>query len=298
MSALPAGADAIILSVRDLTDATPSVRGRTDRTPSARGPTDLTPSARGLTDNILSVRDLTVRFGALTAVGDVGFDAQRGAITAVIGPNGAGKSTLFNLISGAVRPHRGTVLLDGRDVTGMRPNRLLAAGLARSFQITNLFFDLTVHENLRLAAQFLEHGRGALRPIGASRVAGARVGELLDGFALGPKADVLAGTLSHGEQRRLEIAVATAARPRLLLLDEPTQGMSHADTRDTEALIRSLSRDQGLSILLVEHDVELVMSLSDHVVVMHQGHKLSEGTPAAVRADPQVQAAYFGAAHG
>jgi branched-chain amino acid transport system ATP-binding protein len=246
---------------------------------------------------ILSVRDLTVRFGALTAVDGVSFDAQRGAITAVIGPNGAGKSSLFNLVSGAIRPDRGTVVLDDHDVTGMRPNRLLAAGLARSFQVTNLFFELSVHENLRLAAQFLEHGRGALRPIRASRVAARRVDELIGAFKLGPKVDELAGTLSHGEQRRLEIAVATAARPRLLLLDEPTQGMSHADTRETEDLIRALSRDQGLSILLVEHDVDLVMSLSDHVVVMHQGRKLAEGSPSAVRADARVQSAYFGTTH-
>lgn len=248
-------------------------------------------------DIALSVRDLTVRFGALTAVADVGFDAQRGAITAVIGPNGAGKSSLFNLISGAIAPSKGSVVLDGRDVTGHAPHRLLAAGLARSFQITNLFFDLPVQENLRLAAQFLERGRGALRPIASSRVASERVAELLDAFQLGARADVLAGTLSHGEQRRLEIAVATAARPTVLLLDEPTQGMSHADTRDTGDLIRSLSRDRGLTILLVEHDVDLVMSLSDHVVVMHQGHKLAEGTPAAVRADPRVQSAYFGTTH-
>ncbi len=248
-------------------------------------------------DTMLSVRDLTVRFGALTAVADVSFDAQRGAITAVIGPNGAGKSSLFNLISGAIRPNRGSVVLDGHDVTAFSPNRLLAAGLARSFQITNLFFELAVHENLRLAAQFLERGRGALRPIGSSRVSAARVAELLDEFKLVARADDLAGTLSHGEQRRLEIAVATASKPRVLLLDEPTQGMSHADTRETGELIRGLSRDRGLTVLLVEHDVDLVMSLSDHVVVMHQGHKLAEGTPAAVRADPQVQSAYFGTAH-
>ena len=246
---------------------------------------------------LLSVRGLTVRFGALTAVDDVSFDARRGAITAVIGPNGAGKSSLFNLISGAIRPSRGSVTLDGRDVTGVAPERLLAAGLARSFQITNLFFELAVRENLRLAAQFLECGRGAWRPVRASRVATARVDELLDGYGLHSKADEAAGTLSHGEQRRLEIAVAMAARPRLLLLDEPTQGMSHADTRDTEALIRGLARDEGVSILLVEHDVDLVMSLSDHVVVMHQGRKLAEGPPSVVRADPVVQSAYFGTAH-
>jgi branched-chain amino acid transport system ATP-binding protein len=244
-------------------------------------------------DTILNVRGLTVRFGALVAVNDVSFDAQRGHITSVIGPNGAGKSSLFNLISGAIRPSAGQVLFEGRDMTGARPDRMLAAGLARSFQITNLFFELPVRENLRLAAQFVENGHGLFRGIAASRAALARVDELIERFALQSRADELAGFLSHGEQRRLEIAVALAARPRLLLLDEPTQGMSHADTQDTEALIRSLTAD-GLSLLLVEHDVELVMNLSDHVIVMHQGAKLAEGPPLQVRADPAVQAAYFG----
>ena len=242
---------------------------------------------------ILEVRGLGVRFGALAAVDDVSFDAARGHITSVIGPNGAGKSSLFNLISGAIRPSSGRVSFEGRDVTGHRPERMLAAGLSRSFQITNLFFALPVRENLRLAAQVLERGRGMLRPAASSATAQRRVDELIAQFDLDAKADTLAGFLSHGEQRRLEIAVALASRPRMLLLDEPTQGMSHADTKDTETMIRALARDD-LSILLVEHDVELVMNLSDHVVVMHQGRKLAEGTPQAVRANPAVQTAYFG----
>lgn len=246
---------------------------------------------------ILSIHGLSVRFGALLAVNDVSFDALAGKITAVIGPNGAGKSSLFNLISGAIRPSAGQVLLEGHDVTGASPDRMLAAGLSRSFQITNLFFELPVRENLRLAAQFVEAGRGLLRHVSASRAAQQRVEELIERFSLQARANELAGFLSHGEQRRLEIAVALAARPRLLLLDEPTQGMSHADTQDTAELISGLA-DEGLSILLVEHDVDLVMNLSDHVVVMHQGAKLAEGRPESVRADPAVQAAYFGeAAH-
>ena len=247
-------------------------------------------------DAILSVRDLTVRFGSFTAVDAISFDAQRGHITSIIGPNGAGKSSLFNLVSGAIRPSAGSVVFDGRDLTGAPPYRMLAAGLARSFQITNLFFELSVRENLRLAAQFIERGRGLLRPIGASRAATRRVDELIEGFHLEQSADELAGYLSHGEQRRLEIAVSLAARPKLLLLDEPTQGMSHADTAETEEMIRALAGE--LSILLIEHDVELVMNLSDHVIVMHQGAKLAEGSPAEIRGDPVVQAAYFGAADG
>ena len=243
---------------------------------------------------ILSVKGISVQFGALKAVQDVSFEAQPGKITAVIGPNGAGKSSLFNLISGAIRPSSGSVRFDGEDVTGRAPHQLLRYGLSRSFQITNLFFELPVRENLRLAAQFLEQGRGLFRPLARSQTAAARVDELLEQFDLRNKADELAGYLSHGEQRRLEIAVSLASRPRMLLLDEPTQGMSHGDTRETEALIRGLSHNHGLSILLVEHDVDLVMQLSDFVVVMHQGQKLAEGTPAQVRANPAVQAAYFG----
>lgn len=246
---------------------------------------------------IVSVRGLGVRFGSLQAVNDVSFDAQKGKITAVIGPNGAGKSSLFNLISGAIAPSAGQVLFEGQDVTGASPDQMLRAGMARSFQITNLFFELSVRENLRLASQFLEQGQRWLKPVTASNQALARVDELIEQFSLQPKADELAGYLSHGEQRRLEIAVSLATRPRMLLLDEPTQGMSHADTKDTETLIRSLSIDHGLSILLVEHDVDLVMNLSDHVVVMHQGQKLAEGAPASVRGNENVQAAYFGKQH-
>ncbi|HYH17039.1 MAG TPA: ABC transporter ATP-binding protein [Azospirillum sp.] len=241
---------------------------------------------------VLSVRDLTVNFGGLIAVNQMSFDAERGRITSVIGPNGAGKSSLFNLISGAIRPTGGRVLLEGADVTGRPPHRMLAAGLARSFQITNLFFELTVLENLRLAAQIAEPPLAAVLPLGRSRRALDRAEALLERFALTPKAFELAGNLSHGEQRRLEIAVALACEPRVLLLDEPTQGMSHSDTADTAAMIKRLAGE--ITVLLIEHDIGLVMTLSDHVVVMHQGRKLAEGAPAVVRADPAVQAAYFG----
>jgi branched-chain amino acid transport system ATP-binding protein len=243
---------------------------------------------------VLEVQNLSVRFGGLRAVDDVSLTAARHRITTIIGPNGAGKSTLFNLISGALRPHEGHVWIDGHDYTGAPPYRMQAAGLARSFQITNLFFELSVVENLRLAAQVLEPLRKAWRPVSASRTAFVRVAELLERFGLAERAHVAAGDLSHGEQRRLEVAVALACRPKVLLLDEPTQGMSHGDTADTAALIKSLKED--VTIVLIEHDIGLVMSLSDYVIVMHQGRKLAEGTPAAVKANPAVQAAYFGQA--
>jgi branched-chain amino acid transport system ATP-binding protein len=245
-----------------------------------------------MTAPVLEIRDLSIRFGGLRAVDHVSFSLARNRITTIIGPNGAGKSTLFNLISGAMKPHAGQVLVEGKDLTGAPPYRLQAAGVARSFQITSLFFELSVAENLRLAAQVLEPIGNLWRPVRASRAAQARVDELLTRFALTEKANHLVGKLSHGEQRRLEVAVALACRPKVLLLDEPTQGMCHGDTADTAALIRSLAAD--VTVLLIEHDIGLVMSLSDHVIVMHQGEKLAEGPPSEVRANPAVQAAYFG----
>jgi branched-chain amino acid transport system ATP-binding protein len=245
-----------------------------------------------MTGPVLEIRDLGIAFGGLKAVDGVSFSAERNRITTVIGPNGAGKSTLFNLISGALKPKSGRLLIDGVDMTGASPARTQAAGLSRSFQITNLFFELTVAENLRMAAQVLEPKARAFLPLDRSARALAKTGEMLERFQLGHKRDELAGNLSHGDQRRLEIAVCLASEPKILLLDEPTQGMSHSDTADTAKLVRELSRD--VSVLLIEHDIGLVMDLSDHVVVMHQGRKLAEGPPAVVRADPAVQAAYFG----
>jgi branched-chain amino acid transport system ATP-binding protein len=241
---------------------------------------------------MLEVHDLGVSFGGIRAVDGVSFAAAPNHITTVIGPNGAGKSTLFNLISGSVRAHRGSIVLDGTRHDRMRPERLRELGIGRSFQITNLFFELTVAENLRLAAQLLEPIGRWLAPVGRSTLARRRVGELLDEFQLAGKADQRAGDLSPGEQRRLEIAVARAVRPKILMLDEPTQGMSHSDTAETAKLIRALS--DSVTVLLIEHDIGLVMDISDRIVVMHQGRKLADGAPAEVRADPAVQAAYFG----
>jgi len=245
-----------------------------------------------MSNDIMNVRSLSIAFGGLRAVDDVSFDVRTNQITTVIGPNGAGKSTLFNLISGALTPHSGEVIIDGVDMTGLPPERSKAAGLSRSFQITSLFPELTVAENLRLAAQVLEPVSRAFLPLRYSTRARAKVEEMLDRFDLHERRDELAGNLSHGDQRRLEIAVCLASEPKILLLDEPTQGMSHTDTAETAALVRSLTQD--VTVLLIEHDIGLVMELSDHVIVMHQGRKLAEGPPTVVRADPAVQAAYFG----
>nr|WP_319385607.1 ABC transporter ATP-binding protein [uncultured Roseibium sp.] len=243
---------------------------------------------------VLVVEDLSIHFGGLRAVDRVSFVAAPKAITTVIGPNGAGKTTLFNLISGALTPRDGRVIIEGKNVTGAKPAALQHAGLARSFQITNLFFEMTVRENLRIAAQRLEPAMHGLRPLARDGRAAGKVDSLVDRFGFGAKLHELVGALSHGEQRRLEIAMCLASEPRILMLDEPTQGMSHGDTEDTAEMIRGLADE--VSILLIEHDIGLVMELSDHVVVMHQGRKLSEGSPPEVRADQAVQAAYFG--HG
>jgi branched-chain amino acid transport system ATP-binding protein len=240
---------------------------------------------------VLETLDLSVHFGGLWAVNGVSVAIESGGITSIIGPNGAGKSTFFNLISGAIRPSSGRILINGRPARSS-PSKIRAQGLARSFQITNLFPQLSVFENLRLAAQILEPMARGFLPVRMSSKAEAKAEALLARFDLAHRAERLAGELSHGEQRRLEIAAALASEPQILLLDEPTQGMSHGDTQDTKALIKSLGGE--LTVLLIEHDIELVMDLSKHVVVLHQGSKLAEGSPAAVSANPEVQAAYFG----
>jgi len=241
---------------------------------------------------ILKARSLSKRFGGLKAVDDVSFEVTRLGVTSIIGPNGAGKSTLFNLLSGTFMADSGLVELDGQNVTRMSPEGRLSSGMARSFQITNLFFDLTVIDNLRIASQALEPHSNLFFPLSKSTIAIDRANELLVEFGLFESRDQLAGALSHGQQRRLEIAVTLATRPKLLLLDEPTQGMSQGDTQDTAELIKRLG--SKITVLLIEHDVDLVMDLSKIVIVMAQGKKLAEGIPSEVRANPLVQTAYFG----
>lgn len=241
---------------------------------------------------ILKANNLSKRFGGLVAVDNISFEVVPFGVTSIIGPNGAGKSTLFNLLSGTFRPDSGSVLLNDQNVTGMNPEERLFSGMARSFQITNLFFDLTVIDNLRLASQTLHPRSYLYLPLSKCELALARADELLLEFGLLDSRNQLAGALSHGQQRRLEIAVTLATRPKLLLLDEPTQGMSQGDTQETAELIKQLG--SKITVLLIEHDVDLVMDLSKTVIVMAQGKKLAEGSPHEVRSNPLVQAAYFG----
>jgi branched-chain amino acid transport system ATP-binding protein len=244
-------------------------------------------------DIVLETRGLSVSFGGLKAVDNVDIAVRRGGITSIIGPNGAGKSTFYNLVTGSIRPTSGQVFLDGREITGTPTHKLSALGLSRSFQITNLFAQSTVFENLRLAAHALEPWSLSLQPVGRAKRAETKAEALVERFGLGAKVTELAGHLSHGEQRRLEIAVALACDPKILILDEPTQGMSHTDTEEASRMVRDLSKD--ITIVLIEHDIELVMDLSHTVIVLSQGRKLAEGPPAAVRANKDVQTAYFGA---
>jgi branched-chain amino acid transport system ATP-binding protein len=244
---------------------------------------------------MIRVTDLSKSFGALRAVNHLSFEAMPNRITSIIGPNGAGKSTAFNLIAGTLRPDSGRVELEGHDVTGEPSYRLAKLGVARSFQITNLFFGLSVLENIRFACQSLESRNRFLARLDRLSALVRRATEILEKFGLDESADELVGNLSHGDQRRVEIAICMALSPRVLMLDEPTQGMSPAETAEIDKLIKSLAG--RVTVLLIEHDIDLVMNISDHVIVMHQGRKLFEGPPNEVRASPAVREAYLGAEH-
>jgi branched-chain amino acid transport system ATP-binding protein len=242
----------------------------------------------------LSVQDVEVRFGGLTALDDVSLEVQRGELVAVIGPNGAGKSTLFNTIVGVVRPTKGQVTLDGRRISGRATHRNALAGVARTFQIARPFRDLTVRENVLIALG----GRRYYRPLAALRRARrradlARADEMLERVGLGAHGDRLAAHIPLGHLRLLEIARALALEPRLLLLDEPAAGLREPEEDQLEQLLRDLRAD-GLTMLLVEHDVELALRVADRVVVLTAGRKLTEGSPEEVRSDPQVIEAYLG----
>jgi branched-chain amino acid transport system ATP-binding protein len=243
---------------------------------------------------ILRLDGLRRSFGALMAVNGVTLDVAPRERRAIIGPNGAGKTTLFNLITGQLAPTAGRILFEGAPVTGLSPDAVARRGISRSFQRTNIFPRLPVRENLRLAAAARARGNyDVLRSVGRHREALERAGGAAAAVGLADRLDIPAGVLSYGEQRQLEIGIALATDPRLLLLDEPTAGMSPEETGRMTELLAGLPRD--ITLLIIEHDMDVVFSLADRISVLHYGEVLAEGTAAEVRADPRVYEVYLGA---
>jgi branched-chain amino acid transport system ATP-binding protein len=242
----------------------------------------------------LEIENLTKRFGEFVAVDSVSFPVADGVLKSIIGPNGAGKTTLFNLLSGGLTPNTGTIRFNGEDVTGLPPEKLNGRGISRSFQITNVFSGVTVRENIQVAAQarMLDRPWNFYTPRNEFEDVLENTEQVLERVGLKDQADWAASELAHGGKRRLEIGIALATAPEILLLDEPTAGMSPEETEDTIALVRDLSEDH--TILLIEHDMDVVEEVSDEILVLHRGQKLAEGTPTEVMTDEKVQQAYLG----
>jgi branched-chain amino acid transport system ATP-binding protein len=245
--------------------------------------------------NLLQARGLTRRFGAFTAIDQVDLTVREGSIHSVIGPNGAGKTTLFRLLTGLVRPTSGQLTFDGASIGGARPYAIARRGLAQSFQRTAIFPRLTVLESVQAAVVARERRTGDMASW-FHRACAPQADAILDRVGLGEFRDQAAGTLSHGDQRALDVALALAVRPRMLLLDEPTAGMSAAETAKTIDLIVELVRADGLTVLFSEHDMDLVFGISDTITVLHQGRVIADGPAEDVRADDEVMAVYLGAA--
>ena len=249
-------------------------------------------NGRGATSApILKTELLTVRFGGLAALSKVNFEVQRDEVRAIIGPNGAGKSTFFNCLTGVLRPTAGRIVFNGDDITGLPSNAISQKGVARSYQITNILPNATVLENVRIAAQSRRHAWNMVAHHSAFADINEKAEIALNSVGLLSKAGELAANLSHGEQRNLEIGIALATEPSLLCLDEPTAGMSTAETQETMQLVKRIAKD--LTILIVEHDMQVVMELADRITVLHYGEILAEGTPDEIQQNPKVLEVYL-----
>jgi branched-chain amino acid transport system ATP-binding protein len=244
---------------------------------------------------VLEISGLSRSFGGFRAVSNVSLTVETRQIAAVIGPNGAGKSTLFNLITGHLRPDGGKVMLNGRDITGAAPYRICRMGVGRSFQRTNIFAKLTVFENLQ-AAFIVHHRRGPNLWSRSDSLYRDEAMNLLRSIGLGAQEKTIAGTLSYGNQKQVELGLALASDPRVLLLDEPTAGMSATETHETIALLKRIAEERELTLLFTEHDMEVVFSIAQKIAVLHQGRIIAEGLPDTVRGNDEVRRVYLG--HG
>ncbi len=244
---------------------------------------------------ILETKSLWKNFGSLSAVAGVDLQFKNRELTSVIGPNGAGKTTLFNLITGKLKPSQGAVYFQGREITGLKPFRIARIGIGRIFQITNLFPELTAYENIRVAVlAHLKESKRMLTLDNRVTKANEETERIIELIGISKKKDTSCGVLSHGDQRLVEVGVALAIHPSLLLLDEPTGGMGPEETDEMVGFIKALNDKEDITILLVEHDMSVVFSVSERIVVMHQGAVIADGRPDEIRENEKVREAYLG----